>query len=283
MQRMEGLMKLARITTYPVKSISGMDLAAAQVTRWGLEGDRRWAVVYPSGVVATRRELPRLALVSAVPTPHGISLSFEGERLDVPLPERAPVSVKVFSSQIDGVQDAGNFAAHFLSCALETEVRMVYFPDDAQRRVDPRYATDPHFTALADGFPILLTTTASLDALNAALEHPVEMRRFRANLVVAGDFEPWAEDSWRVLRIGRTVMRVVKPCERCVMTTQDPSTGERRHGNEPLATLRRLHRSDRGKIIFGQNVIVEDPGEVVLGDDVEILESGPSNLLTPDV
>lgn len=274
-------MRLARISTYPVKSVRGTDLAATQVDGLGVAGDRRWAVIYSSGVVATRRELPRLAMLSAVSTPHGISLSFETDRFDIPFPSGAPCGVKVFSTQIEGVEDAGNYASHFLSSALEREVRLVYFPETAQRHVDRAYAPDGHFTALSDGFPILLTTQASLSQLNAELETPVEMRRFRPNIVIGGDIEPWVEDSWRLIRIGSTVLRVVKPCERCVMVTQDPDTGEKTHRNEPLATLGRIHRAMTGKIIFGQNVVVEEPGSIVLGDEVEVLESGTSNLLDP--
>ncbi|MCA0042323.1 MOSC domain-containing protein [Celeribacter litoreus] len=271
-------MKLARITTYPVKSLHGTDLALGRADVFGLRGDRRWAVIFPNGKVATRRELSRLALMSAVETPQGISISYEGARLDVPFPHSAPVKVKVFSTEIDGVEDAGNYASHFLSSALEHEVRLVYFPDTAVRPVSRAYAGEGHFTALADGYPILLATQASLEELNAELASPVEMQRFRPNLVISGDLEPWAEDTWRRIKIGSAVLRVVKPCERCVMVTQDPNTGVQTDPREPLATLGRIHRAANGKIIFGQNVVVEEEGDMILGDQLEVLESGTSNL-----
>lgn len=272
-------MKLSRITVYPVKSVAGNDLAACHVDGLGLRGDRRWAVVYPSGQVATRRELPVMAGLGAVETSDGLSLSWNGERIDVPFPSGAKVKAKVFSTEIADVEDAGNFASHFLSSALQVETRLVYFPDTAERPVSRAYAPDGTGTAFSDGYPILLTTQASLEEVNAELGRRLEMRRFRPNLVVAGNFAPWAEDTWRRIRIGSTVLRVVKPCERCVMTTQDPETGEVADEREPLNTLRRLHRAANGKIIFGQNLIVEEEGAVVLGDEVEVLETGPSNLL----
>lgn len=274
-------MKLARITTYPVKSLGGTDHAAVKVRGLGVEGDRRWAVVYTNGTVATRRELPRMSHLSAVCTPYGISISFEGARIDVPFPSGAPTSAKVFSNLIEGVEDAGNYASHFLSSALEREVRLVWFPETAQRPVSRVYAGEGHFTAFSDGFPLLLTTQASLAELNAELAEPVSMLRFRPNVVIAGDIEPWSEDTWRVIRIGSTVFRIVKPCDRCVMVTQDPETGEQMHPREPLATLGRIHRAMTGKIIFGQNMVVEEEGNIVLGDEVEVLEAGPSNLLDP--
>jgi len=273
-------MKLARLTKYPVKSMTGYDLAMATAGPFGIDQDRRWAVIYNSGIAATRRELPALANLHAVCTDLGISLSFDGERIDVPWPNDAPTNASVFSTEIKNVQDAGNYASHFLSSALEREVRLVYMPDDSVRAVSAAYAKTAHFTGFSDGFPILITTTPSLLALNAELASPVEMRRFRSNVVIEGDFEPWAEDEWRLIRIGSTVLRIVKPCERCIMVTQDPATGIQTDAYEPLATLRRLHRASNGKIIFGQNAVVEVEGTMKLGDEVEVLESGTSNLIS---
>jgi uncharacterized protein YcbX len=272
-------MKLARLTKYPVKSMTGYDLAMVIAGPFGISEDRRWAVIYSSGIAATRRELPALANLHAVCTDVGISLSFDGERIDVPWPTDAPTNAFVFSTEIKNVQDAGNYASHFLSSALECEVRLVYIPDSSMRAVSGAYAKTPHFTGFSDGFPILITTKPSLQALNAELASPVEMRRFRPNVVIDGDFEPWAEDEWRLIRIGSTVLRIVKPCERCVMVTQDPATGIQADAYEPLATLRRLHRASNGKIIFGQNAVVEVEGAMKLGDEVEILENGTSNLI----
>lgn len=272
-------MRLARLTIYPVKSIAGCDLAMATAGPYGINEDRRWAVVYGSGIAATRRELPALANLYAVCTDVGISLSFDGERIDVPWPVKAPTTAFVFSTEIKNVQDAGNYASHFLSSALEREVRLVYMPEDNMRAVSSAYVKTPHFTGFSDGFPILIATNPSLQALNAELASPVEMRRFRPNVVIDGDFEPWAEDEWRLIRIGSAVLRIVKPSDRCIMVTQDPVTGAQTHPYEPLATLRRLHRASNGKTIFGQNAVIEVEGIMKLGDEVEILESGISNLI----
>ncbi|WP_417268972.1 MOSC domain-containing protein [Celeribacter sp.] len=277
--RMWGGMNLSRISTYPVKSLPVTDHAARTIGSMGVDGDRRWAVLYPTGTVATRREFPELARISVVETEEGISLCHDGDRLDVPRPSGAKTTAFVFTNRIEGVEDAGNYAASFLSSALEREVRLAYFPDRPLRPVNIKYSLTPHFTGFADGYPVLITTNASLRALNQAAGHEFEMRRFRPNLVIDGDMAPWAEDTWRRIRVGSTVLRIVKPCERCVMTTQDPKTGVQTDRHEPLATLGKLHRSARGRIIFGQNAVVEQEGTVVLGDTIEVLEAGPSNLL----
>ena len=111
--------------------------------------------------------------------------------------------------------------------------------------------------SFADGYPLLLTTEASLTALGDWLleagDEPVPMTRFRPNLVVAGA-RPWAEDDWlgRRLRIGDVVFRAAKSCSRCVVTTIDQETGER--DRQPLRALGR-HRRHRDGLLFGINLI----------------------------
>lgn len=271
-------MKVSRIITYPVKSLPGTDHAARNVHGLGLLGDRRWAVLYPTGVAATRRELPNLAQISVVETEDGISLFYDGRSIDVERPVGATTTAYVFSNRIEGVEDAGNVASFFLSSVLEREVRLVFCPNAPLRPLNEDVAPG-HFTAFADGYPILLATHASLNALNEAAGQRFDMRQFRPNLVIDDDCLPWAEDSWKKIKIGSTILRVVKPCERCVMTTQDPETGLQLDRYEPLQTLGKIHRTARGKIIFGQNLIVEQEGTIVLGDEVEVLEAGESNLL----
>lgn len=129
--------------------------------------------------------------------------------------------------------------------------------------------------SLADGYPLLVTTVASLDALNALIaggdhreEGPLPMDRFRPNAVVDG-VGPWEEDGWRRIAIGEVAFRVAKPCGRCVVTTTDQSTGER--GREPLRTLAR-HRRAGTKLIFGQNLVPEGTGTIRVGDPVRVLE-----------
>ncbi len=100
--------------------------------------------------------------------------------------------------------------------------------------------------SFADGYPLLLTSTTSLDAVGDWLveggDEPVPMSRFRPSVVVAGA-PPWDEDAWRQVRIGAVSFRVAKPCGRCVVTTTDQVTGER--GRQPLAMLGRRRGSAR--------------------------------------
>jgi len=120
--------------------------------------------------------------------------------------------------------------------------------------------------SFADAFPLLLIAQSSLDELNSRLATPVPMRRFRPNLVVEG-CEPFAEDTWKEIRIGNVPLHVVKPCARCVVTTVDTRTGEK--GEEPLRTLATF-RSVGNKVMFGQNLLHAANGTLRVGDTLVV-------------
>jgi len=121
--------------------------------------------------------------------------------------------------------------------------------------------------SFADAFPFLLLSEGSLSDLNRRLETPLPIERFRPNIVVSG-CEPYAEDGWQQVRIGKVVFRVAKPCARCVITTTDQTSGER--GPEPLRTLAQFRQKD-GKILFGQNLVHEGRGILRVGENVEVM------------
>ena len=65
------------------------------------------------------------------------------------------------------------------------------------------------------------------------------------------------------------MLRLVKPCPRCVLTTIDHTTLAT--GKEPIRTLARHRRVD-GKVMFAVNAIPEGPGRIAVGDPVEVLD-----------
>ncbi len=273
-------MHLREIHRYPVKGLRGHAVDRAAVEAVGLAGDRRWMVVDPSGAFQTIRQIPAMTRVDVDLQDGGLVLRHPDQgTLAVAVPsEGTPTEpVRIWRDTVDAVP-ADPAAARFLSGALGSPVRLVYMADPDARAVDPAYAAAADRVSFADVFPLLLTTTASLDDLNGRLGTPVSMRRFRSNLVLEGAVS-WAEDEWRVVRVGAVRFRVAKPCGRCVVTTRDPDTGEQVDGNEPLRTLGRFHRDTHGQIIFGQNLIPLDTGPIAVGAEVEVLEGGPSNLL----
>jgi uncharacterized protein YcbX len=94
---------------------------------------------------------------------------------------------------------------------------------------------------------------------------PLVVERFRPNLVVDGDLDPFEEDGWRRVRVGPVEFRVVKPVDRCVLTTIEPSTLER--GHEPIRTLAK-HRKWDGATWFAVQLVPEFRGVVRVGDEV---------------
>jgi len=266
-------MHLSSLYRFPLKSAAGESLQRCASDSLGLLGDRRWMVVAAgTGRFLTQRVLPRMALLQA----HwqgdtALKLAAPGmPELLVRVPDDKTMRcVQVWSAN-PVVPDAGETAAAWLSDFLGQACRLVYLPEDDGIQVDLDYARLGERTAFSDGFPFLLIGQASLDDLARRVGRPLEMLRFRPNLVVSGA-EPYAEDGWKRIRIGQLTFRVVKPCSRCVIPTLDPVTGERAPDREPLNTLL-SYRKGPGGVFFGQNLIAEGRGELEVGMPVERLE-----------
>ncbi|GGY89665.1 MOSC domain-containing protein [Streptomyces nitrosporeus] len=269
---------LTALRIHPVKSLTAVAVDEAVVDLWGLRGDRRWMLVDGSGKAVTQRQEPRVALVRAEALPDGgVLVSAPGcEPLAVKVPApSATVPADLFRRTVEVVE--ADPAAHaWFSALLGTEIRLVHLDEPSHRRlIDPEYARPGETVSLADGFPLLLTSSASLDALNGLVaqgdhpeEGPLPMDRFRPNVVVDGT-APWAEDDWKRVAIGDVPFRVAKPCGRCVVTTTDQRTAER--GKEPLRTLAR-HRRSGAHLLFGQNLIPDATGVIRVGDPVRVLD-----------
>ncbi len=267
---------LSEIWLYPVKSFGGIRVDRWRVDEFGLHMDRRWMVVDSEGHFMTQREYPQMALIR--PTlctgAEGISLALQHPDhgvFEVPSAalDHPRVKVKVWSDRVQA-SPIGKEVDHWISEAIGVSSRLVWFPDDVMRQVDTRYGQKGDRTAFSDGFPLLLIGQGSLDDLNRRLPQPVPMCRFRPNLVVNGA-GPFAEDSWRQIRIGEVSMRVVKPCSRCIITTVDPETGKYT-GKEPLRTLASYRRRGN-RVYFGQNLIHQVGGELEVGREVKVIET----------
>ncbi|GFH34678.1 MOSC domain-containing protein [Streptomyces pacificus] len=268
---------LRSLHVHPVKSLRGYAPAEAAVEPWGLAGDRRWMLVDTAGRAVTQRQQPRLALAAAEPLADGaVRLTAPGRTpLTAVVPEPSGTTVvELFGEKAEAVP-AGAACDRWFSAYLDAPVRLVHLDDPAYRRpVDPDYALPGETVSFADGFPLLLASAASLDALNSLIaqgghadEGPLPMDRFRPNLVLDGT-APWDEDGWKRVAVGEVSFRVVKPCGRCVVTTTDQATAAR--GKEPLRTLAR-HRRFGDRLVFGQNLVPEHTGTVRVGDPVRVL------------
>ena len=253
--------RLAALHVYPVKACRGLRLERAELGALGLLHDRRWMIAdAESGKFLTQRVHPELATVLPALSPDHLALALpDGTALALPLDDRGtPRQVEVWGDRVDAVEpDPGASAA--IGRWLGRAVVLVRFPDAAERPCDPDCAPAGSRTGFADGFPLLVTTAGSLEALNNAIERrgggAVPMSRFRPNLVVEG-VAAGAEDRARSLELeAGPVLDLVKRCERCAVTTVDQATG-RKTGKEPLASLA-LGRTDKatGGVWFGQNAV----------------------------
>jgi uncharacterized protein YcbX len=266
-------MRVTQLHIYPVKSLAGISLEQAQVMERGFQYDRHWMITNPTGRFFTQREVPEMSLITTrIENGHlhlghkqntywhlSIALSAgTGQYQPTVIWDDRPLLEHV-SPEADAV----------LSDWMGTPARLLKVGAQTSRPADPRYVTDdPIEVSMADGYPYLLIGQASLDDLNARLEHPVPMNRFRPNIVVEGS-AAFAEDTWKLIRIGNIRFRLVKPCARCVVTTINQDTAEA--SKEPLQTLS-SYRKEGQKVLFGQNMIALDQGQLRVGDPVEVLE-----------
>lgn len=256
---------LAALGLHPLKSCGALAPRTALLTDTGLDLDRAWMVVTPDGEMLTQREHPRMALIRPTlklsdvvlkaPGMLGLHLSLEAVE--------APTRVRIWDDIVKA-WDMGALAAQWFTDFLGTPARLVRFDPD-ERRVADRQWTGEHeaLTQFADGFPLLVSSTASLADLNqrlAAAGHaPVGHDRFRANLVLDG-LSAFDEDHIDELSIstdeGEVRLKLVKPCSRCGIPNVDPASAET--SAEPGRTLAAFRADARvgGAITFGMNAIV---------------------------
>lgn len=267
------MMQISEINVYPVKSLRGISLPSAVVEDRGLKLDRRWLLVDEKRNFLTQREFPVMATVDIAVSDGSLRASCQGSTIDIPF---EPVggetfNVKIWSSTVKAAANSDEINEWF-SAILGINCRLVTMMAASKRIVNPFYAVRKFddMLSFADGYPFMALSQASLDDLNSRLSASLPMNRFRPNFVIAGA-EAFAEDAWKRVRIGDTLFHVVKPCERCVITTIDQAVGEKT-GVEPLKTLADF-RTRNGKVLFGQNLIADKPGGTIrIGDAVEVIE-----------
>ncbi len=267
---------ISALSIYPVKSARGISLTSSIISPEGLSGDRRAMIVDDSGVFVTQRELPQLATLSVVAEDSGLRLSVDGLGSVVATPTHDRRTVTVWNSPVNAAlaQDEANRA---LSQWFGRPLSLAFFDETSSRTASLDWTGTETPVTFADGYQILLTTTASLDALNRDMEAhgegAVEMDRFRPNIVLDTD-EPFAEDRWAAIAINGIRFDLVKPCTRCIMTTQDQATGSR-EGPSPMAAMRRLRMSADRRVpgvLFGWNLTPRGTGTIAVSDVATVIE-----------
>jgi uncharacterized protein len=228
---------------WPVKSLAGEPADALRLDPRGVAGDRAHALL------DTHKGAPRQLTVRQAPGMLRWAASYAGvpgdalDTDDVPLPRVVAPDGAVFSWDDPRLPQA-------LSADLGREI--------ALRR---------NLGLMQDlGNSVLVTTQATLGAAAAALDRPLDLRRFRTNIHVTLDAEAYAEERWegRRLRVGDCELQLLHPCVRCVIPTRDPDTTVK-----DAEILRWLTREHGG--LFGINARMRSTGRVAVGDPVELL------------
>lgn len=271
-------MHVTGLWIHPVKSLGGQAIDSARVEPWGLEGDRRWGLVDPSGEKVTARDLHALLRLHAEQVDdETIRIHDGGESILVDIPLGLP-PIPVSHARQGFAPPADQDVSEWISERVGRPLRLVWQEEPTQRRMSGAHGGLVGDTlSLADAGPVLLTSEASLAQLQewvdaraaeddpgAGAASPLSMVRFRPNVVIDGG-EPFDEDGWGTLRIGEVRFRTAEVCDRCVMTTIDPETIVA--GKEPIRTLAR-HRTWDGKTWFGTRLVPLDEGRIALGDEV---------------
>jgi uncharacterized protein YcbX len=264
---------IAALVIYPVKSCAGVPVVEAVLTEAGLDLDRAWMVVDATGDFVSQRELPRMALIRPQIKTYEIILRAPGMlalHLAIDAVEQ-PVRVRVWDDEV-AAYDMGAIAAQWFTDFLGQPLRLVRFDPDHRRLSSLKWTGGVEApNQFSDGFPVLVTSTASLADLNARLagagHAAVDMSRFRPNLVLDG-VEAHDEDRLDVLRItigeGVVELKPVKPCARCPIPNIDPVTAEL---SPQVSDTLQVYRQDprlSGAVTFGMNAIVMQGDGLVL-------------------
>ncbi|MDQ7727062.1 MOSC N-terminal beta barrel domain-containing protein [Halomonas sp. SpR8] len=273
-------MEITQLNIYPVKSLKGISIDHSELQGHGLAWDRRWMLVDAQQRFVTQRQLPALATVEVALADTHLVLSHPNvEPLNVPLaePEGNLRLVNVWNDHCKAWPESDE-VSRWLVAALGEQAQglsMVRFATEFTRAVEEDFLDGgAAHTYFSDGYPFLIATTGSLDALNQALvakgQAPVPMNRFRPNIVVKSD-EPWAEDRWATLAEQNDTFQLAlrKPCKRCKVTTIDQHTAAVPAPAEPLKTLIELNTQPTKKgAHFGQNAtLLNGEGSVIrVGD-----------------
>jgi uncharacterized protein YcbX len=262
--------EIMAIYSYPIKSCQGSSMKRANLSEFGIEGDRQLMVLC-EGALINQLTLPALARVN----PHRIDNSTIELRAagHQPLNHNVTLSGETIDTEISGSKlvgvHQGETLAKWVSSVVNHSVEVVALKENFSRIIPMPQLTGLNGVSqngFSDAAPILLTSQTSLADLNRRLEVPIPMQRFRPNIVIRG-LDAWTEDDVSNYTSGNLKLVRQSHCERCAATCTDQETGERHR--EPLRTLRAFRRTEEkyaSGLVFGAYMTVKGEGVIAVGD-----------------
>lgn len=260
---------ISQLFIYPIKSCGGIEVSETQLTPTGLAMDREWMIVDQDGQFLTQRQCPHMVWISPSISDQTLTLSAPNVLpIRIPLNFRGkPIEVTVWRDRLIA-DDMGDEVATWLDNYLaipEKQLRLVRFSPLSQRLSSAEWTQGLDApNKFSDGFALLVVSQSALDEFNVRLKSkgcdPVEMNRFRPNIVLEGS-GPHDEDHFDTLSIhtiaGPIALKPVKPCPRCPIPNIDPYTAlSSPEVGETLAEYRAVPLLN-GAICFGMNSIVQ--------------------------
>jgi len=283
--------RISELWRYPVKSMMGERIPAAQLGANGVPGDRAWAVrdeerggirgakkIHALMRCAARYDAePAFGRVPApeITLPDGAKLRASapdaGDRLSGALGQKVTLWPLVPADKLEHYRRGAPTHEDF-----EREMRAIFGrePDEPLPNLAAfppelfEYESPPG--TYFDAFPILLLTRATLQRLAAlAPDSRVDVRRFRPNLLVTtpAGVEGFAEQSWigKRLRVGGAELEIAMACPRCVMITLPFADLPA----DPRLMRTVVREADQNVGVYAR---VSRPGRVAEGDTVELLD-----------
>lgn len=269
-----GNLSLKSITIYPIKSCAGFSVDTWPLSSIGLQHDREWLLRSPSGEILTQKKVPGMGLIStSIDLLHGI-LVVESPcckvKLQIVLDETSGYGVKeevdVYGQRYE-VQGYDSKVNLWFTKAIGRPCALVRcfgsknsYCINKNARVSMCRDVQSKLNFVNEAQLLLISEESVQDLNNRIISNlnstcdpqqkiHIDPMRFRPNLLISGG-EPFMEDNWKSLNIGKEYFTSVGGCNRCQMINLNTKAGEVQKSKEPLATLA-TYRRRQGKILFG--------------------------------
>lgn len=259
------MIKVLDLITYPLKSARGIKVDEIKVEKTGFQLDRYFAVINSKNKIITARENPVLLKITINIIGEELILSYsEKTRISINLNEilENNIELSLFDNLVYGFF-LNKKVDEWLSDVLEEKVRLVKIDKENLLAIN-----NTDFITFNDVFPIHLISVESVEDLNKKLDNPIEINRFRPNIIVSG-VKPYEEETWKWITIGDCEFEVISKTGRCSLITIDPITTEKNKQQEPLRTLS-TYKKENKKVNFGVYLIPRNKQKINITDIVRI-------------